>query len=83
MLECIPFLEIKILTIVAQILALATTNFENIAKAIIDRFAKEGIECEWKLLEPAEDGATVSRGGFSSVWNSIVHYVNSAIRSRI
>ncbi|KPI41659.1 Homoserine kinase [Cyphellophora attinorum] len=42
------------------ILALATENFEEIAKAAIAMFEKEGgIKCEWKLLEPAEDGATV------------------------
>ena len=41
------------------ILALATDNFEGIAKVIIDRFQQEGISCEWKMLEPAEDGATV------------------------
>lgn len=44
------------------ILALATHNFENIAKAIIDEFKKESISCDWKLLEPAEDGATVTEG---------------------
>ncbi len=41
------------------ILALATHNFENIAGVIIDRFKQEGISCEWKVLEPAEDGATL------------------------
>ena len=41
------------------ILALATENFETIANMIMDGFAKEGITCEWKLLEPADDGATV------------------------
>lgn len=41
------------------ILALATENFESIAKVIIQRFQDEGISCEWKVLEPAEDGATV------------------------
>ena len=41
------------------ILALATKNFEGIASVIIDRFRQEGINCEWKVLEPAEDGATV------------------------
>ena len=41
------------------ILALATNNFESIASVIIDRFRQEGISCEWKVLEPAEDGATV------------------------
>lgn len=41
------------------ILALATGNFEGIATAIIDRFKLEGINCEWRVLEPAEEGATV------------------------
>jgi homoserine kinase len=43
------------------ILALATENFERIAQQILDEFAKENITCEWKLLEPAEDGTTVTR----------------------
>ena len=42
------------------ILALATENFEGIAKAILDVFARNGIKCEWKLLEPAEEGSTVT-----------------------
>ena len=42
------------------ILALATENFEAIAKAAMSEFAKEGITCEWRVLEPAEDGATVT-----------------------
>ncbi|KAL2401401.1 Homoserine kinase [Exophiala dermatitidis] len=41
------------------ILALATDNFEAIANVIIQRFKDEGISAEWKILEPAEDGATV------------------------
>ena len=41
------------------ILALATENFESIAKAAMGEFEKEGIKCEWRVLEPAEDGATV------------------------
>lgn len=41
------------------ILALATENFESIAGTIIERFKKEGITCEWKVLALAEDGATV------------------------
>ena len=40
------------------ILALATGNFDAIAETIIARFSKEGITCEWKVLEPAEDGTT-------------------------
>jgi homoserine kinase len=42
------------------ILALATENFEVIANGIIGRFKQEGISCEWKVLEPAEDGTTVT-----------------------
>ena len=42
------------------ILALATADFEGIAKTILDRFKNEGIECDWKLLEPATEGATTS-----------------------
>ena len=42
------------------ILALATGNFEGIAQSIVGMFEKEGgIKCEWMVLEPAEDGATV------------------------
>lgn len=43
------------------ILALATTNFEEIAKRIIERFKQENISCQWKLLEPAEEGAVITR----------------------
>jgi homoserine kinase len=41
------------------ILALATDNFDRIANAILDMFAKKNILCAWKLLEPAEDGTLV------------------------
>jgi homoserine kinase len=36
------------------ILALATSNFDEIAERIMARFRKENINCEWRLLEPAE-----------------------------
>ncbi|KAI9683199.1 MAG: hypothetical protein M1829_005990 [Trizodia sp. TS-e1964] len=42
------------------ILALATSNFEDIANAILFKFKECGITCDWKVLEPALDGATVS-----------------------
>ncbi|TKX22225.1 bifunctional purine biosynthetic protein ADE1 [Elsinoe australis] len=42
------------------ILALATHNFDSIASHIISQFKKESINCEWKLLTPAYDGATVT-----------------------
>lgn len=41
------------------ILALATENFDDIANEIIQRFAKENIQCTWKLLDLAYDGAQV------------------------
>ena len=45
------------------ILALATTNFDEIAETIIARFTAQSppISCDWKVLEPAEEGATVER----------------------
>ena len=42
------------------ILALATGNFDNIARAILTIFTKKDIRCAWKLLEPAEDGTSVT-----------------------
>ena len=41
------------------ILALATDRFDEIANRIISRFSANNISCQWKLLEPAEGGATV------------------------
>lgn len=43
------------------ILALATSNFEEIAENIIARFKKNNIECSWKLLEPAEGSHVVRK----------------------
>jgi len=42
------------------ILALATSNFAEIAERIIARFKENKIVCNWKVLEPAE-GTTVVR----------------------
>ena len=42
------------------ILALATDNFDQIASAILDIFKAKGISCEWKLLEEATGGASIS-----------------------
>ena len=43
------------------ILALATGNFDAIAKVITDHiYAANNKLCDWKLLEPAEEGTTVS-----------------------
>jgi len=43
------------------ILALATANFDSIAESLLAEFKKEGITCDWRLLELAEDGTTVTR----------------------
>lgn len=43
------------------ILALATTNFDEIAENIIDHFKNKGISCQWKLLDLAPEGALVER----------------------
>lgn len=43
------------------ILALATHNFEQIADHLLGEFKKENITCQWKLLEPAYDGAVCTR----------------------
>lgn len=42
------------------ILALATERFTEIADCILARFASYNINCQWKLLEPAGDGATAT-----------------------
>ncbi|KAF2119615.1 phosphoribosylformylglycinamidine cyclo-ligase-like protein [Lophiotrema nucula] len=43
------------------ILALATDNFDSIAEHLLTEFKKEGITCDWKLLQPAQEGTTVTR----------------------
>lgn len=41
------------------VLCLATENYESIAKNIIQIFNKNGVNCNWKLLDLAYDGATL------------------------
>ena len=41
------------------ILALATHSFDQIANHLMVQFKKEEIDCDWKLLKPAEEGTTV------------------------
>ena len=48
------------------ILVLATDNYEIIAKkviAVINGASTQQISCTWKLLEPAQGGATVEHNG--------------------
>lgn len=42
------------------ILALATGNYEEIAQELVRRFTKNNIECSWRLLDVAHDGATMT-----------------------
>lgn len=49
------------------ILALATANFEAIATDVLGWFEREGVKCEWKVLEPAEDGTTVEEMADESI----------------
>lgn len=44
------------------ILCLATKNFDQIANAIIDEFKLHSVDCAWKLLEVADEGAIVEHG---------------------
>ena len=43
------------------ILALATSNYTEIANAILAIFASQNVQCDWQLLEQATGGATVER----------------------
>ncbi|KAK6458823.1 homoserine kinase [Scheffersomyces xylosifermentans] len=43
------------------ILCLATGDFDSIAETVIGIFNKAGVECSWKLLDLAYDGATVEQ----------------------
>lgn len=45
------------------ILILATANFDDIAKRIIGQFKVHGVSCQWELLEPDSEGATVESSG--------------------
>jgi homoserine kinase len=49
------------------ILALATENFDSIANHLLEQFKKEGITCDWKLLEPAQEGTTVIRSSSNNL----------------
>ncbi|KAF2644521.1 phosphoribosylformylglycinamidine cyclo-ligase-like protein [Massarina eburnea CBS 473.64] len=61
------------------ILALATTNFDSIAEHLLAQFGKEGITCDWKLLELAEEGTTVSRTEESSKAEEALTYASSGV----
>ncbi len=55
------------------ILALATHNFDSIAESLVSHIKEayeaekhRKIDCEWKLLEPAQDGTTVTRSSLGT-----------------
>ncbi|KAF2158216.1 phosphoribosylformylglycinamidine cycl [Myriangium duriaei CBS 260.36] len=55
------------------ILALATHNFDSIAKHLINEFKKENITCDYKVLEPAYDGATVAHSDSSKAKKGLTY----------
>ncbi|KAF2160668.1 hypothetical protein M409DRAFT_70213 [Zasmidium cellare ATCC 36951] len=61
------------------ILALATQNFEQIADHLVQQFKKENISCEWKLLEPAYDGLTISQETTSQVPSGGMTYADAGV----
>lgn len=63
------------------ILALATENFEKIAQHLIKQFENtpQKIECQWKLLEPAYDGLTVSHSTSSTAQASGMTYADAGV----
>ena len=67
------------------ILALATENFEDIAKAIIMIFRKHqaDLNCRWEVLKPAMDGATLCVEKPWPSLRSLFEFLDKAIRSRL
>lgn len=61
------------------ILALATENFDSIANHLLAEFKKEGITCDWRLLQPAEEGTTVTRPTSSSQAGEALTYASSGV----
>ncbi|KAI9818936.1 MAG: hypothetical protein M1827_007758 [Pycnora praestabilis] len=69
-----------------SILALATHNYDSIAKkviAIINESADKPIKCDWKILEPAEGGASTEYEGMYSWLTRISNSLERTIRSRV
>ena len=63
------------------ILALVTDDYDNIAKkviSVINEATKEHVKCDWKLLEPADGGATVEHEG---IFPRLLRIYNSAERT--
>ncbi|KAF2816636.1 phosphoribosylformylglycinamidine cyclo-ligase-like protein [Mytilinidion resinicola] len=61
------------------ILALATNNFDNIANDLLTEFKKHNITCDWKLLQPAEEGTTVTRPSSSPSNQESLTYASAGV----
>lgn len=61
------------------ILALATENFDHIADDILREFRKSNIGCDWRLLQPAEEGTTVTRPTASPQAEEPLTYASSGV----
>ncbi|KAF2196581.1 phosphoribosylformylglycinamidine cyclo-ligase-like protein [Delitschia confertaspora ATCC 74209] len=61
------------------ILALATHNFDSIADYLLEQFKKENITCSWRLLQPAEEGTTVTRPSSSTYTEEALTYASSGV----
>jgi homoserine kinase len=61
------------------ILALATDNFNTIADHLIGEFKKESITCDWKLLQPAEEGTTVTPTADSTLKQESMTYASAGV----
>ncbi|KAK5702514.1 hypothetical protein LTR17_022262 [Elasticomyces elasticus] len=59
------------------VLALATSNFDEIAAHLIKQFAAENIKSRWELLEPAYDGLTVTHSDRSQ--NAGMTYADAGV----
>ena len=68
-----------------SILVLATHNFEAIANkvvGIVQKSADAPVECDWKLLEPADAGATVQFEGRMPSFAEILNKIDQTVRHR-
>ncbi|KAF2465298.1 phosphoribosylformylglycinamidine cyclo-ligase-like protein [Lindgomyces ingoldianus] len=61
------------------ILALATHNFDAISSHLLEEFKKENIHCDWKLLQPAEEGTTVIRPSPLAEQGEALTYASSGV----
>ncbi|KAF2661998.1 phosphoribosylformylglycinamidine cyclo-ligase-like protein [Lophiostoma macrostomum CBS 122681] len=61
------------------ILALATHNFDGIAEHLLEQFKKENITCDWRLLQPAEEGTTVTKSSAGLPKGEALTYASAGV----